>query len=306
MKRIAWGVIGGGAVVAAFAGAAAANATGGDWTADYDVKDAQFVATPGYSYEPWWQLPVTFTHGTGADATTLTGTEYLEVSPLGLDERFVTSGGASYGVLHDLPGLTQLAYNPGAGDPGVGVFETPFGDLKRSLPAQPSAPDSDVSPPTSSPVTPPSIQDALGMGGGGTTTWTGGMADHATLTPLETSSSALVWSAPATFTDGTGPDAPVLTGTEYVSSSTDAEFVTDSGTVFAQDNWGSGFVNLYYDPANGPAQDELETMFGNLNLSPFASLLAPTVVSDLTAPSLPADIPDADMFSALDLGLPSA
>jgi hypothetical protein len=59
--------------------------------------------------------------------------------------------------------------------------------------------------------------------------------------------------------------------------------------------------NLYYDPVNGPAVDEVSTIFGNIDLSPFASWFAPTDVADLVTPSPAADLADAGLYSALDL-----
>jgi hypothetical protein len=106
------------------------------------------------------------------------------------------------------------------------------------------------------------------------------------------------------FTVGSGPDALTLTGTEYVASPTDVEFVDKAGDVFDEHALTYGLFpveNLYYDPAGGPAQDYLQTIFGSINLSPFASWFAPTDVADLVTPSPAADLADAGLYSALDL-----
>ena len=66
--------------------------------------------------------------------------------------------------------------------------------------------------------------------------------------------SSLVWQAPASYTEGTGADATVLTGNLYATSSTDVEFVDTQGDVFDQHMLIPGLVpveNLYYDPVDG-------------------------------------------------------
>src|SRR5690625_2983150 len=100
MKAIALGVVAGGATVAAFLTAAAANADegtdpgtdgGGDtattasWTPVYDTDESQLVQGPDSSL--YWSTPSTFTN----DDTTLDGTTYITQSPGGFNTIFVDS-----------------------------------------------------------------------------------------------------------------------------------------------------------------------------------------------------------------------
>lgn len=113
-----------------------------------------------------------------------------------------------------------------------------------------------------------------------------------------------MWAAPAAYAVGTGTAATTLTGTVYVTSPTDVEFVDKAGDVFDQHALVFGLFpveNLYYDPVNGPAVDEVSTIFGNIDLSPFASWFAPADVADLTTPAPLTDLADAGLYSALDL-----
>lgn len=316
MKHFVWGIAVGGAVAAAYAGSAAATADPASWTPDYDVDGAQLNAAMSY-WGPWspvWELPASFTSSTG---TTLTGTDYLTTAPGGFNDDFVTNTGATYDQDQLLPGFTNLYYDPSADGTAVDVMKTPLGNIDLSAMASTFAP---VDFETMSPATTVGqnivftdsggdrITGALGLTEKGSD-WVGGPATDANVTPLVTPESGLVWSVPATFTDRTGTDAVTsLTGTEYVTSPTDVEFVDKAGDVFSQQTWVPGlFVvdNLYYDPVDGPAQDYLQTIFGNFDISPLASWLAPTDVSDLTSPSLLPDLADAGLYSALDLGLPT-
>ncbi|WP_131721513.1 hypothetical protein [Mycolicibacter heraklionensis] len=323
MKHIAWGIVVGGAAVAAFAGPGVAAATGGTWAPDYDVNDAQlFAGLPTLGQEAWspaWELPASFTSSNG---TILTGTDYISSAPGGLNDEFVTSSGATYDQEQLFPGFTNLYYNPSADGTAVDVMKTPFGniDLTPALPSfspylalwlvEPFAPDSTATTVGQNIIFTDSggdrITSALSLTEKGSD-WIGGPATDANVTPLVTPESGLVWSVPATFTDRTGTDAVTsLTGTEYVTSPTDVEFVDKAGDVFSQQTLVPGlFVvdNLYYDPTDGPAQDYLQTIFGTFDISPLASWFAPTDVSDLASPSLLPDLSDAGLYSALDLGL---
>jgi hypothetical protein len=137
----------------------------------------------------------------------------------------------------------------------------------------------------------------------GSAHWAGGPT-ATSVTPMETPDSALVWAVPATFMSGVGIDEKTLTGTEYVTSPTDVEFVDKAGDVFDQHAFVYGLFpveNLYYDPVNGPAVDEIQTIFGSVDISPLASWFAPADVADLVTPAPVADLADAGLYSALDL-----
>ncbi|UVO13660.1 hypothetical protein NM962_06080 [Mycobacterium sp. SVM_VP21] len=316
MKHIAWGIVVGGAAAAAFAGSGVAGATGGTWTPDYDVNDAQlFAVLPALGQEGWspaWQLPASFTSGTG---TVLTGTDYLTPTIGGLNNEFVTSDGATYDQNQLFPGFTNLYYDPAGNGTAVDVMKTPFGSFDLASAPSWAVPDF----PTGTAETVGNnivvadgaiyrIGDAIGLSDAARGAWFGGLTDHATITALQAPDSSLVWSAPAAYSGGTGAAATTLTGTLYVTSPTDVEFVDKSGDVFDQHALVYGLfnvVNLYYDPVNGPAVDEVQTIFGNFDLSPFASWFAPTDVADLTTPAPLTDLSDAGLFSALDLGLSS-
>lgn len=314
MKRITLGIVAGGAGVAALLAAAAANADTSSWTPDYTVDNATLYAGPSLN-SPAWELPASFSYGTGTDATTLTGTDYLMKSAGGLNDEFITKGGAIYDQNQLGGGYTNLYYDSGAsGASPVDIMKTPFGQFNVSSLASWFAP----------PAFPVGtaeevghnfviadfggtyIQQALSLYNSDQTGWLGGPTDKDVITSMQTPGSSLVWSVPTSFTQGSGADATTLTGTEYVTSPTDVEFVTKSGDIFDQDQWSSGLVNAYYDPKGGIAQDFLYTDFGIFNLSSIASWFAPADVADLTTPSPDADLSDAGLYSALDLGLPSA
>lgn len=316
MKRIAWGIVVGGAVAAAYAGSAAATADPASWTPDYDVAGAQLNAAMSFPgpWSPVWELPASFTSSTG---TTLTGTDYLTTAPGGFNDDFVTNTGATYDQDQLLPGFTNLYYDPSADGTAVDVMKTPFGNIDLSAMASTFAP---VDFETTSPATTVghnivvtddatyNIGEAIGLSDKEGGAWIGGLTDGAAITVLQTPDSSLVWAAPAAYSGGTGADATTLTGTLYVTSPRDVEFVDKAGDVFDERTLVSGLFpmeNLYYDPVGGPAQDYLQTIFGNVDISPIASWLAPTEVSDLTSPSLLPDLSDAGLYSALDLGLPS-
>lgn len=315
MKRITWGIVVGGAAAAAFVGSATANATGDTWTPNYDIDNAQLFVGSGPAYTAAWELPASFTSGTGADATTLTGTDYLTASPGGLNDEFVTNDGVIYDQDQLGGGFTNLYYDMGGpGNNVVDYMKTPFGSYDISSMASLFTPgdfEKDFS--TAATVgqnivvadgAEGRIGAALGLSSPGE--FTGGLTEDATITPMLTKDSSLVWEAPASYTGGVAGDQETLTGNLYVTSPTNVEFVDNSGDVFAQNELGSGlFVvnNLYYDPVNGPAQDYLETTFGNIDISSLASWFAPADVSDLTAASPVADLADAGLYSALDMGM---
>lgn len=319
MKRVAWGIVVGGAVAAAFAGSAA-NATGDTWTPDYDVGGAQlFAQLPTLTQEGWspvWELPASFTTSTGA---TLTGTDYLTTSSGGFNDEFITKEGAVYDQNQLGGGFTNLYYDPSSIGTAVDMMKTPFGTVDLSSMASLFAPADVTGLSTAAEVGNNivfadfggiRIQGALdldnGQSGHG---WAGGPADGATVTTMQAPDSSLVWSVPTTFTQTIGAHTTTLTGTEYLTSPTDVEFVDKAGDVFDQHLLAaSGLLfadNHYYDPVDGPAQDVLETTFGNWDISPIASWFAPAEVADLVTPSLLTDLADAGLYSVLDLGLPS-
>jgi len=316
MKRVAWGIVVGGAVAAAFAGSGVAGATGSTWTPDYDVGGAQLFVGPSpvvspYQFGSAWELPAIFTSSTG---TILTGTDYLTLAPGGLNDEFVTEGGAVYDQNQLGGGFTNLYYDAGTGHAAVDMMKTPVGNIDLSWMASSFAPDFATS--TFPAATTgdnlfadqPRVGAALGLYNNIGGYWSGGPTDSSAITALQAPDSSLVWSAPATYTEGTGADVSTLIGTEYVTSPGDVEFVTDSGAVFDEKILSSGLFpvdNLYYDPVNGPAVDELQTIFGNVNLSPIASWFAPVDVADLVTPAPLTDLADAGLYSVLDLGLPS-
>lgn len=118
MKRIAWGIVVGGAAAAAFAGSGVAGATGETWTPDYDVNGAQlFAGLPTLGQEAWspaWELPASFTSGNG---TVLTGTDYITQSGGGLNDEFITKDGAVFDQNQVFPGFTNLYYDPAGAAP---------------------------------------------------------------------------------------------------------------------------------------------------------------------------------------------
>lgn len=318
MKRIVWGIVVGGAAAAAFAGSAAANADPASWTADYDVDKAQWYAGQGplvYGWKSAWEMPASFTHGTGTDATTLTGTDYLTQSLGALNNEFVTSSGAIYDQEQFGGGFTNLYYDPVHGT-ATDVMNTPFGNIDLSSMASTFAPN-DWGLSTAATVgenvvvtddATSQIWSALGLYNNNVG-WLGGLTgDSSTITSLQGTDSQLVWAAPASYSDGIGEGATTLTGQLYVTAPLDVAFVDKAGDVFSQDNLVSTPLlvvdNVYYDPAGGTAQDYLSTDFGLINISPLAFLFAPDV-SDLVTPTPTADLTDAGLFSALDLGLPS-
>ena len=308
LKRRMWGNVVGGAVAAAFAAAGVAGATGDTWTPDYDVDNAQLLVGPSSSQEAW-ELPASFTSSSG---TTLTGTDYLSSAPGGIDDEFITAGGAVYDQDQLFPGVTNLYYAPVDGD-AVDMMKTPFGTIDLSSMASTFAPG-DVEQ-TFFPAAEvgqnvvvgdlsyDSINQALHLDGD---SWAGGLPADGTITAMQAPDSSLVWAAPTTYV---GPDATALTGTLYVTSPTDVEFVDQAGDVFDQRELVSGLIpveNLYYAPVDGPVQDHLQTIFGDYDISSIAFWFAPTDVSDLAVADSPAaDLADAGLYSALDLGLTS-
>jgi len=312
MKRIAWGIVVGGVAAAAFAGSGVAGATGGTWTPDYDVDDAQlFAGLPTLGQEAWspaWELPASFTSGTG---TVLTGTDYITQSGGGLNDEFITKDGAVFDQNQVFPGFTNLYYDPAGGGTAVDVMKTPFGSFDLGSVPSWAVPGSSTGAAETvghnivvTDGAMYNIGEAIGLADKTGAAAAGEVTDPAAITTLQTPDSSLVWAAPAAYTVGIGATT-TLTGNLYVTSPADVEFVDKSGDVFDQHMLVSGLFpveNLYYDPVNGPAVDEVSTIFGNIDISAFAPLFAPTDVADLVSPSPLADLADAGLYSALDLG----
>lgn len=195
MKRIAWGIVVGGAVAAAFTDSAVANATGETWTPDYDVGNAQLLAQmPALGERGWspaWELPASFTSGTG---TTLTGTDYITQSGGGFTDEFATKDGAIFEQSQLFPGLTNLYYHPAGDGAVVDVMKTPFGNIDLS-----SAPSWAVSDLTQlgdaatvgqnivvTDVAFGRIGQAIGLSDKNGDAAAGGLTEHATITTLQT------------------------------------------------------------------------------------------------------------------------
>src|SRR5690625_1449 len=201
MKAIALGVVAGGATVAAFLTAAAANADegtdpgtdgGGDtattasWSPVYQSDEAQLVQ--GSDSSLYWATPSSFTNGD----TTLHGDTYITQSPGGFNTVFVTDDGDVYNQNQLFPGFTNLYYNPAGDDTAaVDTLKTPFGPIDLSSMASTFAPPSmdDVDP--ASPLTTlenAGLYSALNLGLGddapADVTWTpdyGNLDDNAVL-----------------------------------------------------------------------------------------------------------------------------
>lgn len=316
MKRLALGIVTGGAAAAAFFGSATAHATGETWTPDYNVEGATLVQAPG-STSLTWELPASFTGTGGASPVTLTGTDYVTPSSGGFNDEFVTSTGAIYDQDQLGLGYTNLYYDPNPGsatDKIVDVMKTPFGNVNISslasyfTPADPSkfitSTDAEQN---------AGLYSALDLGL--KTAPTATSPEHwapvygATHEVAASSTGAPVWEQSATF-NGTGADSTTLTGTDYLTPSLGGynnEFVTSGGAIYDQDQLFQGYTNLYYDASStGTAVDFLKTPFGEFNISPFASFFTPTDYTHVVDATPLADLTNAGLYSALDLGLPAA
>ncbi|UVO14333.1 hypothetical protein NM962_10235 [Mycobacterium sp. SVM_VP21] len=313
MKRVALGIVTGGAATAAYFGSAMAYAddttsgTSGaeSWSPVYGTDAATLVQDQG-SGSLAWELPASFANG----STTLSGTDYVMPSTGGYNDEFVTSAGAVYDQDQLFPGVTNLYYDDGVkGDAPVDVLKTSFGNFNVSSMASlftPTDPQNFVDSGTA--LQNAGLYSALDLGpdgkSGSEPTWTPSYGD---VTEVANKGAAPVWEVSnTTFTPSAGT---ALTGTDYLAPSLggyDNEFVTGSGAVYDQDQLFPGVTNLYYDDGvSGDAPvDILKTSFGNFDLSSMASWFAPTDYSDAVAATPDMDLTDAGLYSALDLGLP--
>lgn len=317
MKHIAWEIVAGGAVAAAFAGSATANATGDTWTPNYDVDNATAYQMPGSS-SVGWDLPASFTSGAG---TTLTGTDFVIPSAGGYDDVFQTGAGAVYAQDQLFPGFTNLYYDAGTtGAVPVDMMKTPFGSVNLSSLASLFAPDYSHAAPVPSAglvASDTDLGDALGLGPGDhkDATWTPDYGTH-NAGLLQLNDGALAWQLPdTTFTSS---DGTVLTGTDWVTQTLfagqhiygyDNEFITNTGALYDQHQLAPDITNYYYyDPSvSMSAVDFLQTPLGTFNMSWIAPWVFEPMdyVEHATALSPLTDLTDAGLYSALDLGLPS-
>ncbi|MEZ0382737.1 hypothetical protein [Mycobacterium sp. pW045] len=315
MKLIILGVAAGGAA-AAFLTAATAGAevseTPGTWTPTYNVDTAEILQSAN-SFANTWAVTSIFTHSDGVE---LAGTTYLTPSTGGLNTLFIDNAtGDIYNQNQLGLGFTNLYYDAGGdGKDVVDILKTPFGSIDISSMAAWFAP-ADVADLT--PASPlealenAGLYSALNLGLGedapADVTWdpTYGL-DGAQLLDVNDPLSQ-TWKLTAAFTNS---DGEMLSGTNYITQSLfgggiNNQFVTSDGDVYAQHQLGLGFTNLYYD-ADGDGKDVidiLKTPFGSFDISSMASWFAPTDFSDVDAVSPVADLEDAGLYSALDLGL---
>jgi hypothetical protein len=311
MKFIVLGVAAGGAA-AAFLTAATASADGTavTWTPTYNVDTAE-VLQAANSFTNTWAVTSIFTPSEG-DA--LAGITYLTPSTGGLNTVFITDGGDVYSQNQLGLGFTNLYYNPAGDDTAaVDIMKTPFGPIDISSMASMFAP-ADVS--TLDPASPlEALQNAglysalnLGLGADAPAdpTWTPAYEIDGAQLLIDNDPFSETWKLDASFTN---TDGDTLEGINYVTQSLfggiNNQFVTTDGDVYAQNQLGLGFTNLYYD-ADGDGKDVVDIMktpFGNFDISSMASLFAPTDFSEVAAITPDADLADAGLYSALDLGL---
>jgi roadblock/LC7 domain-containing protein len=99
------------------------------WSPVYGTPEAMQTSTGTVGFE----TPSSFTTGTGADATTLTGTDYITASSGGYDNQFVTDSGAIYDQDQLGLGFTNLLYyDPSGTGAVVDMLKTPFGTFDIS------------------------------------------------------------------------------------------------------------------------------------------------------------------------------
>lgn len=316
MKRIAVGIVAGGAAAAAFLTAASANATDSaetpsvTWTPNYTVDNAVILQGQN-SLADTWQLPASFTSSEG---TVLVGTDYVTRTLWGgIENQFHTTDGAVYAQDQLGLGFTNLYYDAdGDGKDVVDYLKTPFGTFNVSSMASVFAPE-DVSKLTeASPLE--ALQNAglysaldLGLGeDAGEGSWSPAYDIAGAQLLADKDPFSETWKLDASFTRGD----EMLMGTNYVTQSLfgggiNDQFVTDDGAIYAQNQLGLGFTNLYYNSGGDDATvvDILKTPLGNVDLSSIASWFAPADFSDVDAASPLADLQDAGLYSALDLGL---
>ncbi len=312
MKAIALGAVAGGAAVAAFLTAGAANAEAGtstmDWTPVYDDAAAKLLQGPDSLI---WSVPSTFTP---IEGDTLEGDTYITHSPGGFNTIFVDDNGDIYAQNQLFPGFTNLYYDEGGdGKDAVDFLKTPFGQIDLSSMAASFAPADLSELPEASPLEAlqsAGLYSALNLG-------LDEVPDGLKWEPdydlagaqllADDDPFSQTWKLDASFTNTEGE---TITGTNYVTQSLfgggiDNQFVTEDGAIYAQDQLGFGFTNLYYDPdtEDGDIVDILKTPFGNFDISWMASAFEPTDFADVEVANPLTDLADAGLYSALDLGL---
>ncbi|NDJ91805.1 hypothetical protein [Mycolicibacter kumamotonensis] len=318
MKFRALGVAVGGAAAAAFLAAGTANADTAEtpaptWTPVYQIDTAE-VLQQANSFINTWAVGSTFVN---AD-TTLVGTTYLTPSTGGLNTLFIDEATKDVYNQNQLGlGFTNLYYDAaGDGKDVVDILKTPFGNIDMSSMASLFAP-ADVS--TLIEVSPEKALESAGLYSALNLAYGKDLPENLTWTPVYGTDDAQLlvdqdpfsqtWKLNATFVPSEGD---TLVGTNYLTESLfgagiNDVFVTDDGDVYAQNQLGFGFTNLYYNAAGDDtaAVDFLKTPFGNIDMSWAASWFAPADYSDVDVITPDADLAAAGLYSALDLGLPT-
>ncbi|MEB3070767.1 hypothetical protein [[Mycobacterium] vasticus] len=312
MKSVALGVVAGGAVAAAFFTAAAANAEvtptpAPTWAPNYSIDTAELLQ--GANSPTTWAVDSTFTKG----STVLEGTTYVTSSAGGFNTVFIDENKDVYNQNQLGMGFTNLYYDKGGdGKDVIDIIKTPFGNFDISSMASTFAP-ADMSKLTeASPaelLKDAGLYSALNLGldknAPADVNWSPTYGAAQLLADKDPFSQT--WRVEdTTFTRG----GVELTGTNYLTQSLfgggiNNLFVTEAGDVYNQNQLGMGFTNLYYD-ADGDGKDVIDIMktpFGNFDISSLASWFAPTDYSDAVAATPLADLTDAGLYSALDLGL---
>jgi hypothetical protein len=317
MKFITLGAVVGGAAAAAFLTAATANATETPenpvtWTPTYNVDNAEILQAAN-SLTTTWAVDSIFTPSQG-DA--LAGVTDLTPSSGGLSTVFIDSANGDIYNQNQLGlGFTNLYYDAdGDGKDVVDYLKTPFGSFNISSMAALFAPADVADLPPASPLEAlenAGLYSALNLGLGedapADVTWSPTYAVDGAKILVDNDPFSETWKLTAMFTNSAGDS---LSGTNYVTQALfgggiNDQFVTSDGDVYSQNQLGLGFTNLYYNPAGDDtdAVDFLKTPFGTFDMSSMASWFAPTDFSDVDAITPDADLANAGLYSALDLGL---
>lgn len=318
MKFRALGVAVGGAAAAAFLAAGTANADTAEapaeptWTPVYQTDTAE-VLQQANSFINTWAVGSTFVNGD----TTLVGTTYLTPSTGGLNTLFIDEATKDVYNQNQLGlGFTNLYYDAGGdGKDVVDILKTPFGNIDISSMASLFAPE-DVS--NLHEVSPEKALESAGLYSALNLAYGKEIPENLTWTPVygiddaqllvDNDPFSQTWKLNATFAPSEGD---TLVGTNYLTESLfgagiNNVFVTHDGDVYAQNQLGFGFTNLYYDAAGDDtaAIDILKTPFGNFDMSWAASWFAPADYSEVDVITPDAYLEAAGLYSALDLGLP--
>ncbi|MDD7811942.1 hypothetical protein PP713_05105 [Mycobacterium sp. CSUR Q5927] len=316
MKFRALGVAVGGAAAAAFLAAGTANADTAEtpaptWTPVYQTDTAE-VLQQANSFTNTWAVGSTFVN----DDTTLVGTTYLTPSTGGLNTLFIDEATKDVYNQNQLGlGFTNLYYDAdGDGKDVVDILKTPFGNINMSSMAWLFTPEDVTKLHEASPdkaLENAGLYSALNLAYGKdipeNLTWTPVYGTDDAQLLVDNDPFSQTWKLDATFVPSEGD---TLVGTNYLTESLfgagiNNVFVTEDGDVYAQNQLGFGFTNLYYDAAGDDtaAVDFLKTPFGNFDMSWAASWFAPADYSDVDVITPDADLAAAGLYSALDLGL---